>query len=277
MMSGILEVLGACADQRAANGCCEFNGYLEDFITILEERGDCPVQVAIFKKFMEINESYRIITNLELTCSKEAIANQIIRYKDAFKLPEGQLKAPYILYTKVDEKETGVLCSFGKQEATIYAKGAYLVLSEPGNRYEDIRNDIVSVAFDEEYADRQMALITRFVTGKDKAGYIQRGLDMLVFKNLDEMVDTATQIAQDLCTNKVAELKDEKEPRKAIYELIEHWFYLKKFVYVQTMMDKNRLNTLYEGNTKKQRQAAKQNADGIKYVSFSECWQHTKK
>ena len=276
-MSEILEVLGACADQRTENSCCEFNGYLEDYITILEERGGCEKQLDLFNKFMEFNESYRIIVNLQLTCNKEAIANQIIRYKDAFKLPEGQLKAPYILYTKVNEKATGILCSFGGKDETIYTKGAYLVLSEPGNQYEAIRNDLVSVAFDEEHLPHQLDLIRRFVMGSDKAGYIQRGLDMIVFKNLDEMVETATTLAQSLCTDGVEALKEEAEPRQAIYKLIEHWFYLKKFVYVQTMMDKARLNSLYDGNAKKQRQAAKQNADGIKYVSYSECWQHTSK
>lgn len=276
-MSEILEVLGACADQRTENGCCEFNGYLEDYITILEERGGCEKQLDLFKKFMEINESYRIIVDLQLTCNKETIANQIIRYKDAFKLPEGQLKAPYILYTKVNEKVTGILCSFGGKEESIYAKGAYLVLSEPGNQYEAIRNDVVSVAFDDEVLTHQMDLIKRFVTGRDKAGYIQRGLDMIVFKNLDDMINTAIAIAEDQCTNGVEALKDVEEPRLAIYKLIEHWFYLKKFVYVQTMMDKGRLNSMYDGNPKKQRQAAKQNSDAIKYVSYSECWQHTSK
>lgn len=276
-MSEILEVLGACADQRTDNGCCEFNGYLEDYITILEERGGCEKQLDLFKKFMEINESYRIIVGLQLTCNKETIANQIIRYKDAFKLPEGQLKAPYILYTKVNEKVTGILCSFGGKEESIYAKGAYLVLSEPGNQYEAIRNDIVSVAFDDEVLSHQMDLIKRFVTGRDKAGYIQRGLDMIVFKNLDDMINTAIAIAEDQCTNGVEALKDAEDPRSAIYKLIEHWFYLKKFVYVQTMMDKGRLNSIYDGNPKKQRQAAKQNSDAIKYVSYSECWQHTSK
>lgn len=276
-MSEILEVLGACADQRTDNGCCEFNGYLEDYITILEERGGCEKQLDLFKKFMEINESYRIIVGLQLTCNKETIANQIIRYKDAFKLPEGQLKAPYILYTKVNEKVTGILCSFGGKEESIYAKGAYLVLSEPGNQYEAIRNDVVSVAFDDEVLTHQMDLIKRFVTGRDKAGYIQRGLDMIVFKNLDDMINTAIAIAEDQCTNGVEALKDVEEPRLAIYKLIEHWFYLKKFVYVQTMMDKGRLNSMYDGNPKKQRQAAKQNSDAIKYVSYSECWQHTSK
>lgn len=276
-MSEILEVLGACADQRTENGCCEFNGYLEDYITILEERGGCEKQLDLFKKSMEINESYRIIVDLQLTCNKETIANQIIRYKDAFKLPEGQLKAPYILYTKVNEKVTGILCSFGGKEESIYAKGAYLVLSEPGNQYEAIRNDVVSVAFDDEVLTHQMDLIKRFVTGRDKAGYIQRGLDMIVFKNLDDMINTAIAIAEDQCTNGVEALKDVEEPRLAIYKLIEHWFYLKKFVYVQTMMDKGRLNSMYDGNPKKQRQAAKQNSDAIKYVSYSECWQHTSK
>ena len=51
-MSEILEVLGACADQRTDNGCCEFNGYLEDYITILEEREGCEKQLDLFKKFM---------------------------------------------------------------------------------------------------------------------------------------------------------------------------------------------------------------------------------
>ena len=51
-----------------------------------------------------------------------------------------------------------------------------------------------------------------------------------------------------------------------------HWFLLKKVLYVQYMVNKSILNTVHEGNVKKQRNQAKLNADEISFLSYSEMW-----
>lgn len=67
---------------------------------------------------------------------------------------------------------------------------------------------------------------------------------------------------------------DDKE--ECINNIIANWFLLKKFSYVQYMMDKNNLNRVHEGNVKKQRQVAKEKCDAIGFVSYSELWKLVK-
>ena len=52
-------------------------------------------------------------------------------------------------------------------------------------------------------------------------------------------------------------------------------FLLKKVLYVQYMVNKNILNSVHEGNVKKQRNQAKLNADDILFMSYSEMWRTT--
>ena len=64
---------------------------------------------------------------------------------------------------------------------------------------------------------------------------------------------------------------DEAEDKEAfIKDRVGKWFLLKKFVYVQYMMEKDLLNTRHDGNVKQQRNKAKENADAIRFVSISE-------
>ena len=50
---------------------------------------------------------------------------------------------------------------------------------------------------------------------------------------------------------------------------------MKKVLYVQYMVNKDILNSVHEGNIKKQRNQAKLNADEISFLSFSEMWRIT--
>ena len=61
-----------------------------------------------------------------------------------------------------------------------------------------------------------------------------------------------------------------------IYEMIQKWFLLKKVCYVQYMVSKDLLNSVHEGNIKKQRNQAKVNADSIVFVPYSELWRMKK-
>ena len=69
-------------------------------------------------------------------------------------------------------------------------------------------------------------------------------------------------------------LGDDAQP--AIYRYIMKWFLLKKFSYVQFMMDKRKLQDVFEGNVKKQRHGAKDRSDAISFISYREMWQIAK-
>lgn len=275
-MSSVVDRLSACLDERNENAVCKFNGYVEDYLNVIEDLEDKEELRNILERFYEMDEGCRIIVDLAINCNHEAIANQIIRYKDAGKIPQGFFKVPYLVYMNHDHTETGVIFDIGDEEVAMYIKGVYYVLSEPGNLYEELRNELISVGFNSHLMERQFKLIQTFIEGKGKAGHIQRLLDQLCFTSLDSMVEKARTVANKLCSEGVANLKNLEDPKDAIYDCIKKWYYLKKFVYVQTMMDKTRLNTIYEGNPKKQRADAKANADSISYVSFSECWKQSK-
>lgn len=71
-------------------------------------------------------------------------------------------------------------------------------------------------------------------------------------------------------------LRESEDTQNAINQIIVIWFLMKKFSYVQYMMDKNALYKLHAGNVKKQRQAAKETCDSIGFVSYSEMWKLVK-
>ena len=275
-MGNLVEKLSACLDERNEGAVCKFNGYVEDYLNYIEDNENKDDLKAILKQFYSMDEGCRIITQLAINSNQDAIANQIIRYKDVSKLPLNFFKVPYLIYLKHDEIELGVIFNLGNCEEAMYVKGSYFVLSEPGNQYEDLRNDLVSIVFNKDLLEKQFQILTTYFEGKAKAGHVQRLIDQCMFKSLDDMVEKAKVAGNRLCVEEIEKLKEIADPRDTIYECIKKWYYLKKFVYVQTMMDKNRLNTVYEGNSKRQRAEAKSNADAINYISFSECWKRSK-
>ena len=71
-------------------------------------------------------------------------------------------------------------------------------------------------------------------------------------------------------------LQESEDKEMMINQMIAVWFLLKKFSYVQYMMDKNNLHDHHNGNVKKQRQRAKEHCDAIGFVSYSELWRLVK-
>ena len=90
------------------------------------------------------------------------------------------------------------------------------------------------------------------------------------------MYEMANAMAQEQKEHIKDILLASEDKESAIYQIIVKWFLMKKFSYVQYMMDKNTLHKLYEGNVKKQRQVAKEKSDAICFISLSELWKLTK-
>lgn len=272
----IYDILCGIKDNRAKSNECIFNGYLEDFLGLYEDDEELVEECRIFKELLEIDDSIRICTSLRLNINKDAIANQIIRYKDSFKLPKGQIRCPYVLYGKFDDVQRAIVLKVGKDEDYILAKALYYVMSEPENEFEGTRNEIISMNFDLSQPELLVKTINRFFIEKEKAGIIQRSLDHNVFDKYDEMYELAQKIANYQLVNLKDILCASDDREETINNIIAIWFLLKKFSYVQYMMDKNNLNRIHEGNVKKQRQVAKEKCDAISFVSYSELWKLAK-
>ena len=153
----------------------------------------------------------------------------------------------------------------------IYAKGYYYCMTEPGSPFIDCKNEIVAVTSDK--ASRITDAYSKLFTMK--AGALQRSIDRDYFKNYDELKALAVEAANKQKEEAPAVLTALEDRTAQIYRYVINWFLLKKVLYVQYMVNKNILNTVHEGNIKKQRNQAKTNADEIGFLSFSEMWRLT--
>lgn len=272
----IYDILCEVKDRRDPMGICEFNGYLEDYLSLIEEEEEKRELYEVFEPLLKKDEDLRICVALRLNINKDAIANQIIRYKDSFKLPHGTIQCPYILYGKFHEAQKAIILTIGDLEEYILAKALYYVMSEPENEYEGTRNEIIACSIGEARKELAMEGMERFFFHNDKAGIVQRYLDGKMFLNYDEMYELAQKMASYQLVNLKDILAKSENVEDTINQIIATWFLLKKFSYVQYMMDKNNLNRVHEGNVKKQRQAAKEKCDAIGFVSYSELWKLVK-
>ncbi len=258
---GVFEILSQKEDSRKGSYLCVFNGYLEDY------RTDMPEGTAreVFGQLLEKDESLRIIAGLNITVLNETISNAIIRYKDIAKYKTSALTIPYILYGRKEDREKAIVIT---EDDYLYAKGLYYVLTEPGSEFRDFNNDIVALtlqspedilsAFDDLYVKR--------------GGQIQRAIDRLHFTTYDIAFEKAVAMAEELGDNVTAKADEAQDKEAFIRDRVGKWFLLKKFAYVQYMMEKDLLNTRHGGNIKLQRNKAKENADAIRFVSISEMW-----
>lgn len=273
----IYDILCEVKDVRETDtGVCEFNGYLEDYLSIIETVEGKEEIHEILSLLFEEDHNLKICVNLRLNINKDAIANQIIRYKDSFKLPKGTIKCPYVIYGSFDDYQKAIILTLGDKEEYVMAKALYYVMSEPENEYEGTRNEIIALSVNKETTDTLVKAMEAFFVKNRKAGIVQRELDAKLFLNYDEMYELAQKIASYQLVNLKDILAASEDKEECINTIIANWFLLKKFSYVQYMMDKNNLNKVHEGNVKKQRQVAKEKCDAIGFVSYSELWKLVK-
>lgn len=271
----IYNILSSIKDSRGQGGICRYNGYLEDYLAVYDNELS-STQKQLLEHLLITNPKMKICANLQLNINKDAIANQIISYRDSFKLPQGFIRCPYIVYDEINEEQRAMILSFGSEHAYVMAKALYFIMSEPENEYEGTRNEIISMCINEQQEELLHEAIKRFFFQKEKAGIVQRWLDMKIFTNYDEMYQCAKSIGDHQMIDLKELLRESQDIQDTINHIIVIWFLMKKFSYVQYMMDKNALYKVHDGNVKKQRQKAKEKCDSISFVSYSEMWKLAK-
>ncbi len=263
----IFDILNEKLDGRKDGQDCVFNGYLEDYIDI-EDNDIDPLLRDAFTKILENHSETKIITGLRTAVSRDAISNQIIRYKDVFKLTGRPLVYPYILYLQAGSGDHAFLLVPYSDYSYIIAKGMYYCMTEPGSEFIDCKNEIV--VYSSNDADSIVKVFDDML--KTRAGALQRRLDTSCFENYDVLKEKAIKAAREIKDEACAALVQTSDRTKLIYDYIIQWFLLKKVLYVQHMVNKTLLNTVYEGNVRRQRNQAKLNADAIEFMSYSEMW-----
>ena len=266
----IFTALNAKLDSRKSGDDCTFNGYLEDYLSLEDTELD-PVLREAFTTIQQNEPETRICVGLRSVINRDAISNQIIRYKDIFKLEGKALTFPYILYATKDGNERALLVVPYKDYGFMIAKGLYYCMTEPGSEYIDSKNEIVAISTD----DPQLIVKTFDDMFKERAGSLQRSLDSAHYTNYEELKEKALKAAEDLKADAFNTLGTLGERTERIRQYVIDWFLLKKVLYVQYMVNKNILNEVHEGNVKKQRNQAKLNADEVAFLSFSEMWRIT--
>lgn len=260
----VYSFLQAIQDERKGSTDAKFNGYLEDYLdTIAPE----DVHYSMFQKLLELNNDLRILVGYRVGINCETISNQIIRYKDVFKLKEKPLVCTYILYTAQDENEKAVLLM---DEEFIYIKGLYYTMTEPNGQLQNVKSEMI--AMDTRNEATVLNVVSRLFT--EKTGSLQREVDRKQYPNYEHAKELALKLSEDLKENALKMIDEAKQEDKEalINSIIIKWFLLKKYLYVQYMINKDILIRDHAGNVRKQRNQAKMNSDEIKFISLSDLW-----
>lgn len=265
----ITAILNSKLDSNNGDDCV-FNGYLEDYLN-LDGTDLPPVLREAFTQIQESAVDTKICVGLRSEINNDAISNQIIRYKDVFKLNGKPLIYPYILYLQKEEEERALLVIPYTKFGFIKAKGLYYCMTEPGSEFIDCKNEIVAICSDQ--ADAIVRAFSNLFT--QRAGALQRSIDGKFFRNYDELKAAVIEASEELKKGAPSVLAALEDRTEQIYDYVVNWFLMKKVLYVQYMVNKNILNTVHEGNVKRQRNQAKLNADEVTFMSYSEMWRTT--
>lgn len=263
-------VLSEVLDSRKGGKNAKFNGFLEDYLN-----SDAPIKDEVRESLQKVLEAYpdfRILTDFRFNVNKEAISNQIIRYKDVTKLPANYYDLAFILYGAINNKELCILVADGTRNVDYFlAKGMYYTLTEQYGILEDSRQEVIvlTMAHLEELAD----VINQFNNDpRLRVAPFQRSIDKKYFSDFEDLHNQVTEIATNIKDNVREDLGIVKDRSVIIFRNIASWFLFKKLLYVSYMSNKDYLNNKAEGNMRQHRNNAKQIVDGVPFVAFSEMW-----
>lgn len=245
----------------------DFDGTLEDYLSSSKD----SVITKLLQELTSTTTSMRICTNLKFPITQN-ITNQLIRYKDSFKIPQPALMCPYILYDIQENKKVAFILIPNVELGYVYAKGLYYSLTEPDGFFDSCRNNMVALFVNETNISEICTAITSILDGSKSTGAIQRLFDRKYLKDIDTMKLMCVNESQKLFAKAKSELSNLEDRASMIYDTVTKCFLLKKCMYVQFMMNKTLLEIRYDGDIKAQRKAAKQYADAIPFVSYSELW-----
>lgn len=268
---GVYQILKDVQDIRKEEGKCTFNGYLEDYLSSIEEV-ECQAKNVLTKMF-ESDSDLKICVDLHIGINQSVVSNQIIRYKDAFKLKGEPLCIPYIIYGEKQGSERALMLMNGEDDDYLLAKGMYYCMTEPFSLFAECKNDIVAMLFEDE--EEVLSVFSRLFTLK--AGALQREIDRVHFANYEQLKQLALDKASALKESIIPALQAAEEKEDLIVNAVIQWFLLKKVVYVYYMVNKDILTRVHENNIKKQRNQAKVNADEVPFTSYSEMWRNSSK
>ena len=253
----------------------DFHGTMEEYV--LTYNTDEQVVTKLFLELMETNISLYICKNFRFSVSQN-VTNQIIHYKDIFKVTKPTFCCPYVLYGKQSESDREFLAILvaNKKDGYLIAKGIYYCLTEPNGILDGFRNDAVALYLDDNNYDDILKSIFSFDAGTKSLGAVQRYYDRKFFNTLENLQANCIAGSSQLFEDAKEALLHAEDRAEVINETIASCFLLKKCLYVQMMMNKGLLVDRFEGNIKKQRQAAKEYSDSIPFVSYSELWRYQK-
>jgi len=253
----------------------DFHGTIEEYLLTYDSENE--VVTKLLRDLEETNSKLFICKNFMFGVSQN-VTNQIIHYKDIFKLSAPAICCPYVIYGKQndDEKEFLIILVTDKDDGYLYAKGIYYCLTEPNGLLDGFRNNAVALYLDKNNYDEVLKSVFSFTAGLKSLGAIQRYYDRRHFDTVDNLRDIAVAGSNRLFEKTKEDLLLAEDRKEIINETIASCFLLKKCVYVQMMMNKGLLEERFEGNIKRQRQAAKDYSDSIPFISFSELWRYQK-
>ena len=263
----VFEILSMKEDLSSSSNNGFYNGLLSGLV---ENRDLEPELEKFFKDILEVDQNVFVCADLPIEINRKTISNQIIRYRDAFKIPTDFMRIPYVLYWKHEGAEKALI--LGK-DSYIEAKGLYFCITEPDAVLHDARNEMVATSLSE--GDTEAFNTFRDLYDNKKGpGSIQRFLDRKHIVDVDEMKEKCINLVKENFDKTAAALKGESEEvkKELIDTAIGRAFLIKKAMYVQYMMTKDILVTRHEGEIKKQRQFAKAYVDEIPIVSLSTLW-----
>lgn len=262
-MMGICSIL----EKKIPGRDCTFNAPVREYLAT--DRADDEILCGALRTILETEADIWIICDLRISVSRTAVSNRIIYYRDIFKMKDGAITVPYLLYRHTEERDYALLITGNRTSDYLYARGYYYCMSEPGGEYYDCRNDIVEIA--PSSSEEIVTVWNRMKT--EKAGVIQRQLDRQKWPDYDTLFQEALATASALKLDAGETLHGLQQRDQQIRCYVSRWFLLKKVVYVQYMVNRQILTSVHGGDTRLQRNQAKQNADSVEFISFRNLWE----
>jgi len=263
----IVEIFKDVLDRRSNSSQSLFNGYLEDYLFEMDE------QHILKERFRQIAEKYndiKVIVDFRFSVNKEVIANQIIRYKDAFKVPKRAWICPFLIYGKTEKDNDFVIVVYGENKEDYFiAKGIYYSLTEQNAILSELRNNILALSGDNDHFN--LEIVDQVIEDEKSIGFLQRELDQSMFNDNQQLKEKVQQYSDAIKKDIEENLLTSTSKQTTIYHAIVSWFLLKKTLYVQTMVDKN-LQRELDNDIKKVRHQAKENSDSLVFIPLSEMW-----
>lgn len=266
-----IQMLSEVEDSRKGGKTAKFNGFLEDYLN-----SDGPIKEEVKESLQKVLDAYpdfRILTDYRFNVNRDAISNQIIRYKDVAKLPTNYYDLALILYGALNnDRELVILVADGTRNVDYFlAKGMYYTLTEQHGLLENARQEVIVVTM--AHLDKLLDFINEFNNdSRLRVAPFQRRLDKEYFSNFNDLHTQVNDIATQIKESVAEDLGLVKDRSLVIFRNIATWYLFKKLLYVSYMSNKDLLNNKAEGNMRQHRNNAKQLVDSLPFVAFSEMW-----